>query len=104
LKKQGILPLTFVNPADYEKIQEGDTVSLEYIQELDPVRTVNMSVHHTDGSTEIIPLQHSLNLEQLSWFHAGSALNLLRMKEGGSSMKNGLAKSEEIEAMQKLDA
>lgn len=99
LKKQGILPLTFVNPADYEKIKDGDTVSLEYIQELDPVRTVNMSVNHTDGTTEIIPLQHSLNLEQLSWFHAGSALNLLRMKEGGSSMKNGLAKSEEVEAM-----
>lgn len=104
LKKQGILPLTFVNPADYDKIQDGDTVSLEYIQEIDPVRTVNMSVHHADGSTEIIPLQHSLNLEQLNWFHAGSALNLLRMKEGGTSMKNGIAKSEEMEEMEREDA
>lgn len=102
LKKQGILPLTFVNPSDYEKIQEGDTISLEYLQEIDPVRTINMSVSHTDGSTELIPLQHSLNLEQLSWFHAGSALNLLRMKEGGTSMKNGVAKSEDVEAMRSM--
>lgn len=96
LKKQGILPLVFVNPADYDKILEGDTVSLEYLQEIDPVRTINMRVHHQDGTAEVIALQHSLNLEQLSWFHAGSALNLLRMKEGGTSMRNGIAKSEDV--------
>ncbi len=90
LKKQGILPLTFVNPADYDHIREGDTVSLEYLQELDPVRTINVNVEHADGTSEVITLQHNLNMEHLAWFHAGSALNLIRMQEGKRSGEHGL--------------
>jgi aconitate hydratase len=90
LKKQGILPLTFVNPADYDKVQEGDVVDLEYLHELDPVRTINMNVTHADGTSEVITLQHNLNMEHLAWFHAGSALNLLRMQEGKRSGEPGL--------------
>ncbi|HEY9857554.1 MAG TPA: aconitate hydratase [Stenomitos sp.] len=84
LKKQGILPLTFVNPDDYEKIQAGDRVSLEYLHELDPVRTVNMLVRHPDGSSDVIPTRHTMNLEQIGWFYAGSALNLLSKLTGES--------------------
>ncbi len=82
LKKQGILPLTFADPADYEKIKEGDTIALEYLQELDPVRSVNALVKHLDGSQDVIPLTHTMNLEQIGWFYAGGALNLLRQKAG----------------------
>lgn len=82
LKKQGILPLTFVNPADYDKIQQGDRVTLEYLHELDPIRTINMLVKHPDGTSDIITLKHTLNLEHEAWFRAGSALNLIRKQEG----------------------
>ncbi len=84
LKKQGILPLTFVNPDDYEKIRQGDHISLEYLSELDPVRTVNMLVHHADGSSDVVATRHTMNLEQIGWFYAGSALNLLSKVTGES--------------------
>jgi aconitate hydratase len=90
LKKQGILPLTFVNSDDYNKIKEGDTVTLEYLHELDPVRTVNMSVAHADGSTDVIPLQHTMNMEHIAWFQAGSALNLIRLHAGEKTIKEGV--------------
>jgi len=90
LKKQGILPLTFVNPADYEKIKEGDAVSFEYLHELDPVRTVNMTVEHSDGSVEVIALQHTMNMEHIAWFQAGSALNLIRLHSGEETIKEGV--------------
>ncbi|HEY9723971.1 MAG TPA: aconitate hydratase [Oscillatoriaceae cyanobacterium] len=89
LKKQGVLPLTFANPADYDKIQEGDLISLEYLRELDPVRSVNALVQHPDGSTDIIPLVHTLNLEQIGWFYAGGALNLMRQREGKAPVAPG---------------
>jgi aconitate hydratase len=89
LKKQGILPLTFINSADYDKIREGDTISMEYLRELDPVRTVNASIEHTDGTVEIITLQHTMNMEHISWFQAGSALNFIRLQEGKRTIKDG---------------
>ncbi len=87
LKKQGILPLTFVNPDDYEKIREGDKISLEYLKELDPIRTINMLIDHADGTSEVVTLKHTLNMEHLAWFHAGSALNLIRKQEGTRSVE-----------------
>lgn len=81
LKKQGVLPLRFVDPADYEKIQEGDVISLEYLKELDPVRTINALVKHKDGTSDVIPLSHTMNMEQIGWFYAGGALNILKQKE-----------------------
>src|SRR5690606_23124816 len=88
LKKQGILPLVFSDPRDYDKIREGDIVNLEYIQELDPVRSVNMLVTHRDGTSDVIILKHDLTMEHLSWFHAGSALNLVRKQFGQSATPN----------------
>ncbi|MEN8141188.1 MAG: aconitate hydratase [Thermodesulfobacteriota bacterium] len=78
LKKQGLLPLTFGNPADYDKIQEGDTVDIVGLSSLAPNSSITAVLHHRDGTNEEIALQHSLNEEQISWFKAGSALNSLR--------------------------
>ncbi|MDP4200562.1 MAG: aconitate hydratase [Bacteroidota bacterium] len=100
LKKQGILPLTFIDPKDYDKIKEGDTVSFEYLKELDPVRTVNMKVAHKDGTSEVIALAHTMNMEHIAWFEAGSALNLIRLHSGESSLSAGVkeAPPEPVEA------
>lgn len=76
LKKQGMLPLTFVNPADYDKIREGDRLSID-IDALAPGVEVTLGITHEDGSQESIQLKHTMNDQQLGWFRAGSALNLI---------------------------
>lgn len=76
LKKQGMLPLTFANPEDYDKIREDDIFNLD-VKELSPGKQVNMTVKHSDGNTEDIKLNHTFNAQQIGWFHAGSALNLI---------------------------
>ena len=78
LKKQGVLPLTFANPADYEKVRETDRVSIRGLSGLSPGRPVAVTLHHEDGSEEEIEAGHSLSEDQIDWFRAGSALNLLR--------------------------
>jgi len=78
LKKQGVLPLTFVNPDDYEKVLETDRISVEDLESIKPGATVTATLHHEDGSAEPVQLAHTLNADQISWFRAGSALNLLR--------------------------
>lgn len=80
LKKQGVLPLTFADPSDYEKIQETDRVSVLGLAGLAPQKEVEAVIHSQDGSTLKIRLRHSLTQEQIGWFRAGSALNLLRQK------------------------
>jgi aconitate hydratase len=80
LKKQGVLPLTFADPADYEKILVDDRISIVGLADLTPGSPVTAVIHHNDGSTEKITLNHSLNDEQVEWFKAGSALNVLRTK------------------------
>ncbi|WP_316507172.1 aconitate hydratase [Nitrosopumilus sp.] len=80
LKKQGILALTFSNPADYEKILEDDKISLLELNQLDPAKQVKCILSHNDGTKEEILLNHSYNQSQIEWFKAGSALNVLRNK------------------------
>jgi aconitate hydratase len=80
LKKQGVLPLTFVDPADYEKVRETDTVSLEGIDDLAPGKPVTAVFHHEDGSEDRAQVRHTMSDEQIEWFRAGSALNVLRRK------------------------
>ncbi len=80
LKKQGVLALTFTNPNDYEKILEGDKISIINLNELEPGKDVKCIISHENGSQEEIFLQHSYNKFQLEWFRAGSALNVLRAK------------------------
>ena len=76
LKKQGMLPLTFANPKDYDKIQEDDKVTLK-VSEIAPEKPVKMILKHKDGSSDEILLNHTMNDAQIKWFKAGSALNLI---------------------------
>ena len=76
LKKQGMLPLTFADPKDYDKIQEEDKITLK-VSELAPEKPVKMIINHKDGSTEEALLNHTMNEAQIKWFKAGSALNLI---------------------------
>ena len=80
LKKQGILALTFANPDDYEKIKETDRISLVELNHLEQGKTVKCFIHHENGTKEEISLNQSYNHFQIQWFHAGSALNILRVK------------------------
>ena len=78
LKKQGMLPLTFMNPKDYEKVQATDFVTANDIEKLAPGKEVTVTFTHEDGSEDTIPFKQSMNKEQIGWFKAGSALNYLR--------------------------
>ena len=82
LKKQGLLPLTFQDPADYDRAQEADRISLVGLKDLAPGRPVNAHLHHADGTRDEITLTHTMNPSQIEWFKAGGALNLLRQQEG----------------------
>ena len=78
LKKQGVLPLTFGDPADYDKVQENDRVSVLGLAALAPGEPLTVRLTHADGSVDEIQVRHSLNAEQIEWFRAGSALNVLK--------------------------
>ena len=77
LKKQGMLPLTFANPSDYDKIQEDDRVSIIGITDLAPEKQLKLVIKHKDGSQDEAMLNHTMNPAQIKWFKAGSALNLI---------------------------
>lgn len=78
LKKQGMLPLTFDNPADYDSFMTGDRVSITGLETFAPGRPLTLVVKKADGSTKNITVNHTFNAEQIDWFKHGSALN--RMK------------------------
>lgn len=78
LKKQGVLALHFVNPQDYNKIQQDDRLSIHGLSALAPGKNLTLEAKHVDGSVEKIEVKHTYNTEQLKWFRAGSALNLIR--------------------------
>ena len=80
LKKQGLLALTFEDPADYERIQEDDRISLVGLAEMVAGEPVTCLVRHQDGATETLRLNHSFSASQLDWFREGSALNLFHGK------------------------
>ncbi|MCL4548191.1 MAG: aconitate hydratase [Bacteroidetes bacterium] len=79
LKKQGMLPLTFSNPADYDKILEDDKLSLVGLNEFAPEKQLKLIIKHSDGSVDEIWLNHSFNAGQIEWFKAGGALNLIAL-------------------------
>jgi len=81
LKKQGVLPLSFINEADYDLIAEEDRLDILGLTLLAPGSTVQAVAHHADGSESRFSLRHSLNAEQIAWFQAGSALNFLRQNQ-----------------------
>jgi aconitate hydratase len=77
LKKQGLLALTFSDPADYDKIREGDRVSLTGLSDLTPGKPVTCQVTHADGTTTLLGLKHTFTASQIEWFRKGSALNTM---------------------------
>jgi aconitate hydratase len=78
LKKQGMLGLTFANEADYDKIQEDDTVNFLNLDQFAPGKNIELEFVHVDGSSDVIETKHTYNESQIEWFKAGSALNLIR--------------------------
>ncbi len=80
LKKQGMLPLTFADPSDYEKIKEDDKIDL-LVQDLSPGKQVKMIVNHSDGTSDEVMLNQTFNEQQIGWFKSGSALNYLASKK-----------------------
>ena len=82
LKKQGMLGLTFSNPADYDKVQEDDTIDIDGLTEFSPGRPLEVVLHHADGTEDEFKVNHTYNEGQIEWFKAGAALNIIRMKQG----------------------
>lgn len=83
LKKQGMLPLTFADPADYDKIQPCDRISILGLKTFSPGKPLTCEVKHKDGSTDTFLLNHTFNEGQISWFKAGSALNrMFEVRQG----------------------
>ncbi|ORZ14674.1 aconitate hydratase [Absidia repens] len=78
LKKQGMLPLTFANPADYDKIDPSDKVDILGLTDFQEGKPLTLRLHKSNGATEDITLNHTFNEGQIKWFKAGSALNLMR--------------------------
>jgi aconitate hydratase len=81
LKKQGMLGLTFANPADYDKIQEDDKIDI-LISDFAPGKQIEVVLHHADGTSDSFMCNHTYNQTQIEWFKHGSALNLIRKQEG----------------------
>jgi aconitate hydratase len=77
LKKQGILPMTFANPSDYDQIEQEDRISVQGLNNLAPGKPVDIVVHKKDGKDMKIQANHSMTEQQIKWFRAGSALNAL---------------------------
>ncbi len=78
LKKQGMLALTFADKADYEKVLEDDTIDVTGLKEFAPGKPLTVVLHHADGTTDEFKANHTYNENQIEWFKAGSALNLIR--------------------------
>lgn len=83
LKKQGMLGLTFANEADYDKVQEDDTINFLDLTEFAPGKPLTLEFVHADGSKDIILANHTYNEAQIGWFKAGSALNLIKAEAAG---------------------
>lgn len=82
LKKQGMLGVTFANKEDYEKVQEDDTIDIIGLTDFAPGRQLTMVLNHKDGTSDKVKLNHTYNEQQIEWFKAGSALNLIRKQFG----------------------
>ncbi|PVH26817.1 aconitate hydratase [Sphingobacterium corticibacter] len=81
LKKQGMLALTFADKDDYDKIQENDTIDIIGLTDFAPNKSLTLVLHHEDGSSDEIEVNHSYNAQQIGWFKAGAALNIIRQKQ-----------------------
>ncbi|MBD0333274.1 MAG: aconitate hydratase, partial [Chitinophagaceae bacterium] len=87
LKKQGMLALTFNNKEDYEKVLEDDIIDIIGVTTFSPGRQLKMILHHSNGTIDEIQLNHTYNQQQIEWFKAGSALNLIRKQFAANQVK-----------------
>lgn len=78
LKKQGMLGITFADVNDYEKIQEDDVIDITGLTTFAPGKQLTVVLHHANGTTESFPVNHTYNAQQIEWFKAGGALNIIR--------------------------
>jgi aconitate hydratase len=85
LKKQGMLALTFANKADYDLIEENDTLDILGLESFAPGVPLKVVLTHKDGSQDVFQVNHTYNEGQIEWFKAGSALNLIRLKQKQSA-------------------
>jgi aconitate hydratase len=83
LKKQAVLALTFADPSTYDAIGEDDTISVLDLHGLAPDTPVRCAIHKPDGATVEFRATHTMNDEQIEWFTAGSALNIIRSRHAG---------------------
>ncbi len=84
LKKQGMLGLTFNDKNDYDRIQEDDTIDIEGLTTFTPGKPLTIVLHHKDGSVDKISVNHTYNEQQIAWFKAGGALNIIRKQVAGN--------------------
>jgi len=82
LKKQGMLALTFVNKADYDKVRQDDTVDIDGLDTFSPGKNLVVTLNHADGTSESFEVAHTYSAPQVEWVKAGSALNKIRTDEG----------------------
>lgn len=82
LKKQGMLALTFIDKADYEKVQEDDAIDIIGLTTFAPNTPLTIVLHHKDGTTDQFLVNHTYNEQQIEWFKAGSCLNVIRREFG----------------------
>ena len=80
LKKQGMLALTFANKEDYDKVQEDDVIDIIGLKQFAPGEQIVMVLNHKDGSSDEVILNHTYNAQQIEWFKAGGALNVIRQE------------------------
>jgi aconitate hydratase len=82
LKKQGMLALTFANPADYDKVQEDDAIDILGLNEFVPGKSLQIVLNHANGTSDTFEVNHTYNAQQIEWFKAGGALNIIRKNMG----------------------
>ena len=76
-----MLGITFADPHDYDRIREDDRLDIVGLTEFAPGKQLTVVLHHQDGSEESFPVNHTYNEQQIEWFKAGAALNIIRMKQ-----------------------
>ncbi|MDO8897653.1 MAG: aconitate hydratase [Bacteroidales bacterium] len=81
LKKQGMLAITFANKSDYDKIREDDRIDVVGLKSFSAGKQLTVRLNHVDGTVEEFPVNHTYNVNQIDWFKAGSALNLIKEKQ-----------------------
>jgi aconitate hydratase len=81
LKKQGMLAITFADPADYDKIREDDTIDILGLDDFQPEKPLDVLLRHVDGTEDSFQVNHTYNKQQIEWYKAGGALNLIRAKQ-----------------------